>query len=80
MEGTEIVAKENTSVHFSNTGGERARMLITRELMVVTALYSYFEELWNSTPYICRNKEYVTQRISKLMEQHEPECGEKQPT
>lgn len=71
---TEIIAKENTSVHFSNIQGDLPRMLVTKEIMVVTALYSYFEELWNTTPYICRNKEYVTKRIFRLLH----ESAEKQ--
>jgi hypothetical protein len=65
---TEIVAKDNTRIHFSNTSGDKQRVLITKEMTVVTAIYSYFEELWNTTPYIGRNKEYVTKQIRKQLE------------
>ncbi len=64
---TEIIAKENYNIHFSNTQFEKPKVLITKELTVVTALYQYFEELWNSTPYICKNKEYVVKQLKKLI-------------
>lgn len=66
---TEIIAKENTRIHFSSTVGDRPRVLVTKELTVVTAIYSYFEELWNTTPYICKNKEYVSKQIMKVLEE-----------
>ena len=67
--GTEVIAKDNTRIHFSATDGARPRVLVTKELTVVTAVYSYFEELWNTTPYICKNKEYVSKQIQKLIEE-----------
>ena len=67
----EIVAKENTSVYFSSVKAERARVLVTREITVATAIYSYFDDLWNTTPYLCRNKEYITKRVLKLIEEIE---------
>lgn len=66
---TEIIAKENTRIHFSSTNGDKPRALVTKELTVVTAIYSYFEELWNTTPYICKNKEYVSKQIVKLIDE-----------
>jgi hypothetical protein len=66
---TEIIAKDSTRVHFSSTKGDRPRVLVTKELTVVTAIYSYFEELWNTTPYICKNKEYVSKQIVKQIEE-----------
>jgi hypothetical protein len=69
LDDTEIIAKDNTRIHFSATQGDKPRVLVTRELTVVTAIYSYFEELWNTTPYICKNKEYVSKQIIKLLEE-----------
>jgi hypothetical protein len=69
LEDTEIIAKENSRIHFSSAAGDKPRVLITRELTVVTAIYSYFEELWNTTPYICKNKEYVSKQVVKLLEE-----------
>ena len=69
LDETEIIAKDNTRIHFSSTKGDKPRVLVTRELTVVTAVYSYFEELWNTTPYICKNKEYVSKQIMKLLEE-----------
>lgn len=68
LSDTEVIAKENTRIHFSSPDGDRPRVLVTKELTVVTAIYSYFEELWNITPYICKNKEYVCKQIMKLVE------------
>jgi hypothetical protein len=44
-------------------------------MTVVTAIYSYFEELWNTTPYIGRNKEYVTKQIKKQLEPQKAASG-----
>ena len=63
----DIVAKENTRVGFSSIKEEPC-VLATTEITAVTAIYRYLEELWNSTPYICRNKEYVVKRIQKTMD------------
>ena len=65
---TDIVAKENTRVGFAAIDGEPA-VMFTTEMTVVTAIYRYFEELWNMTPYICRNKEYVSKRIQKVLDE-----------
>ena len=64
---TEVTAKENLRIHFSNTQCNQPKVLVTKELTVVTALYQYFEELWNTTPYICKNKEYVFKQVKKLI-------------
>lgn len=69
LDDTIIIAKDNSRIHFSSTQGDKPRVLVTRELTVVTAIYSYFEELWKTTPYICKNKEYVTKQILKLVEE-----------
>jgi hypothetical protein len=66
---TEIIAKDNARIHFSATDGCKPRVLVTKELTVVTAIYSYFEELWNTTPYICKNKEYVSKQVFKLIDE-----------
>jgi hypothetical protein len=66
---TEVIAKDNIRIQFSSTQGDKPRVLVTRDLTVVTAIYSYFEELWNTTPYICKNKEYVSKQIVKLIEE-----------
>ena len=65
----EVIAKDNTRIHFSSTLEEKPRVLVAREPTVVTAIYSYFEELWNTTPYISKNKEYVTKQITKLIDE-----------
>ncbi len=65
---TEVIAKDNIRIQFSSTQGDKTRVLVTKDLSVVTAIYSYFEELWNTTPYICKNKEYVSKQIVKLIE------------
>ncbi len=73
---TEVTAKENLKIHFSNTHCAGPKVLVTKELTVVMALYQYFEELWNTTPYIYKNKEYVVKQIAKLLaevEQNEAE-------
>ena len=75
LDDTEIIAKDNTRIHFSSTQGDNPRVLVTRELTVVTAVYSYFEELWNMTPYICKNKEYVSKQIVKLMDEGKSNGG-----
>ena len=67
---TDIFVKENTRVAFSTIEGEPTA-LVAKEITVVTAFYRYFEELWNSTPYICRNKEYVVKRIQKALDEEE---------
>jgi hypothetical protein len=72
---TEIIAKDNTRIHFSSTQGDKPRVLVTKELSVVTAIYSYFEELWNTTPYICKNKEYVSKQITKLIDEVNKEAA-----
>ncbi len=64
---TEIIAKESMRVHFSCAQCDQPKVLVTKEPTVVTALYQYFEELWNSTPYICKNKEYVFKQMTKLI-------------
>jgi hypothetical protein len=64
---TEVVAKDGVQILFSNAFGSRPRTLITKELTVVTAIYSHFEELLHTTPYICRNKEYVSKQVAKLI-------------
>ena len=64
---TELIAKENMRIHLSNTVCEQPKILVTKELTVVTAIYQYFEELWNTTPYICKNKEYVVKQVKKLI-------------
>ena len=64
---TEVTAKENLRILFSNTVHKKPKILVTKELTVVTAIYQYFEELWNTTPYICKNKEYVIKQVKKLM-------------
>ncbi len=69
LSDTEIIAKDNTRIHFSSTHGMTPRVLVTKELTVVMAIYSYFEELWNTTPYICKNKEYVSKQIMKLIDE-----------
>lgn len=66
---TEVIAKDNTRVHFSATDGIKPRVLVTKELTVVTAIYNYFEEIWNTTPYICKNKEYVSKQVLKLIDE-----------
>lgn len=66
---TEVIAKDNTRIHFLSTQGDKPRVLVTKELTVVTEIYNYFQELWNSTPYICKNKEYVSKQITKLIEE-----------
>jgi hypothetical protein len=75
LRNTEIVAKENSRIIFGCVYGERPKTLVTKELTVVTALYSYFDELWNSTPYISRNKEYVSNQISKQISEQEKRMG-----
>lgn len=69
IKDTEILAKDNTSVHFTNVMGAEERLLSTKELMIVASIYSYLENLWNTTPYISRNKEYVNKRVLKEIEE-----------
>lgn len=68
---TDVLAKEGGRICFSSTRGERPMVMVTKEPTVVAALYSYFEELWNTTSHICKNKEYVTRQILKLLDEHE---------
>jgi hypothetical protein len=63
----EVVAKENMQINFSCTRSEPPRILVTKELNVVASLYQYFEALWNTTPYIYKNKEYVLKQVKKIV-------------
>ncbi len=66
---TEIFAKENSKIQFSNTTIEPPCVLVTKELTLVTAVYNYFEQLWNTTPYICKNNEYIYKQIVKIIDE-----------
>ena len=72
LDETEIIAKDNLRIQFSSTQSHEPKVLVTKELTVVTALYQYFEELWNTTPYICKNKEYVYKQLKKLIGEVSP--------
>lgn len=68
---TDIMAKEGGRICFSSSAGDRPIVLMTQELTIVAALYSYLEEVWNTTSNICRNKEYVKNQIIKLLDEAE---------
>ena len=72
LDETEVIAKDNLRIQFSSTQSHEPKVLVTKELTVVTALYQYFEELWNTTPYICKNKEYVYKQLKKLIGEVSP--------
>ncbi|MCF0120704.1 MAG: hypothetical protein HUJ65_03615 [Oscillospiraceae bacterium] len=67
LDSTEVIAKEGGRVIVMRAFCEDPCVLSASEVTVVSALFSYFEELWNTTPYICRNREYVTKQISKTL-------------
>ncbi len=69
LSDTEVIAIENTAIHFTRTQGDKPLALVTKELTVITAIYSYFEALWDTAPTLYKNKEYVSRQIMKLIEE-----------
>ncbi len=68
---TDIIVKEDTELHIRSIDGEKEIILLTAEPTIVKTLCRYLEELWTSTPYICRNKPYVEKQIKKLVDECE---------
>ena len=67
LTGIEAVFKESYA-SFGKVTEDSALTMYTDEMTTAMSLYKYFEDKWNSTPYVYRDKAYVLGRVRKIID------------
>ncbi len=67
LTGIEAVFKESYA-SFGKVTEDSALTMYTDEMTTAMSLYKYFEDKWNSIPYVCRDKAYVLGRVRKIID------------